>query len=88
MSLESELVNMQTTDKADMTVVASSFDQTLSNHLDDSDLTDSGLEDDDNLKGKDCFYALPMIDGGIVFSCLFAHKSSGMAILFNVFCWR
>ncbi|CAG2255023.1 Sarcolemmal membrane-associated protein [Mytilus edulis] len=49
-SLESELVNMQTTDKADMTVVASSFDQTLSNHLDDSDLTDSGLEDDDNLK--------------------------------------
>ncbi|XP_063405559.1 sarcolemmal membrane-associated protein-like isoform X12 [Mytilus trossulus] len=49
-SLESELVNIQTTDKADMTVVASSFDQTLSNHLDDSDLTDSGLEDDDNLK--------------------------------------
>ncbi|XP_052093872.1 sarcolemmal membrane-associated protein-like isoform X10 [Mytilus californianus] len=50
-SLETELVNIKTTtDKADMTVVASSFDQTLSNHLDDSDLTDSGLEDDDNLK--------------------------------------
>ncbi|CAC5412997.1 Sarcolemmal membrane-associated protein [Mytilus coruscus] len=50
-NLETELVNIKTTtDKADMTVVASSFDQTLSNHLDDSDLTDSGLEDDDNLK--------------------------------------
>ena len=35
-----------------MTIVASSFDQTLSNHLDESDQTDSGLEDDDNLKGN------------------------------------
>ena len=48
-SLENELVQAKSTEKADTTLVASAFDQTITNHLDDSDL-DSGLEDDENLK--------------------------------------
>lgn len=51
-SLESELANLKTTEKAEVTLIGSAFDEALSNHLDESDTTDSGLEDDDNLKGK------------------------------------
>lgn len=50
-SLEAELVNLRTTDKAEVTLIGAAFDEALSNHLDESDTTDSGLEDDDNLKG-------------------------------------
>lgn len=49
-SLEAELVNLRTTDKAEVTLIGAAFDEALSNHLDESDTTDSGLEDDDNLK--------------------------------------
>ena len=55
MSLENELVQAKSTEKADTTLVASAFDQTITNHLDDSDLVDSGLEDDDNLKGMNYY---------------------------------
>lgn len=53
-SLENELVQAKSTEKADTTLVASAFDQTITNHLDDSDL-DSGLEDDENLKGMNYY---------------------------------